>query len=201
MSELRYTGGQALDGTGYRPPLSIVVMGVSGSGKSTVGAQLAAELELEFIDGDALHPPEHVAKMAAGTPLDDDDRLPWLRLIGVELAGAPQPGLVIACSALKKSYRQLIGQIAPGTFFLHLDGPEHLLVARLGGRAGHFMPPALLASQLATLEPLSDDECGVRLGIKDPVTKVVQDAVRHVRAALESARLVQGAAAAGEGQR
>lgn len=162
--------------------LSVIVMGVSGSGKTTIGEQLAAELGLGFIDGDALHPAANVAKMAAGTPLNDDDRRPWLARIGQTLADAPGAGMVIACSALKQSYRQTILAASAGTLFVHLDGSEETLTARMNERSGHFMPPGLLASQLATLEPLAVGEPGVRLSIDDPVTKIVAEAAGAVRA-------------------
>lgn len=102
--------------------LSVIVMGVSGSGKTTIGEQLAAELGLGFIDGDALHPAANVEKMAAGIPLDDDDRWPWLARIGQTLADAPGAGMVIACSVLKQSYRQTILEASAGTLFVYLDG-------------------------------------------------------------------------------
>lgn len=185
------TGGTLM---ANRQSTSVIVMGVSGSGKTTIGEQLAAELGLEFTDGDALHPAVNVEKMAAGNPLNDDDRMPWLGRIGDELAQAPAPGLVIACSALKQSYRHRILASAPATLFLHLDGSEEVLTARMNGRDGHFMPPALLASQLSTLEPLTADEPGVTLDITDPVAKIVSDAVAAVQ--METAAVQSDRAAA-----
>ncbi len=176
------------------PPTSVIVMGVSGSGKTTIGEQLAAELGLAFIDGDALHPAANVEKMATGTPLDDEDRMPWLGRIGDELAQAPAPGLVIACSALKQSYRRRILESAPATLFLHLDGSEEVLTARMNGRDGHFMPAALLASQLSTLEPLAADEPGMTLDITEPVATIVTDGAAAVQA--ETAAVHAGDAAA-----
>ncbi|WJY65541.1 Thermoresistant gluconokinase [Corynebacterium aquatimens] len=137
-------------------------MGVSGCGKSTVGRVLADALGLPFIDGDDLHPAANIAKMARGTPLNDDDRVPWLHLIGQALARSTADdqadGVVVACSALKRSYRDIIRTHAPDAVFIHLDVPEDVLRTRLEQRTGHFMPPELLRSQLDTLEPLGPDE-------------------------------------------
>ena len=140
----------------------IIVMGVSGCGKTTIGDLVARELGVPFLDGDSLHPVENVAKMAAGTPLTDDDRWPWLATVGSELANAGDGGLVLACSALRRSYRDAIREQAPDTVFLHLHGSKDVLARRLEGRSGHFMPTTLLDSQLATLEPLEADEAGLR---------------------------------------
>jgi carbohydrate kinase (thermoresistant glucokinase family) len=120
---------------------------------------------------------ENVAKMAAGTPLTDEDRWPWLALVGSELAAAGSEGLVLACSALRRSYRDAIRAQAPDTVFLHLHGSKEVLGSRLEGRSGHFMPAALLESQLATLEPLGADEAGVVLDIAAPVDAVVEQAM------------------------
>ncbi|MGV8885425.1 MAG: gluconokinase [Microbacteriaceae bacterium] len=139
----------------------IVVMGVSGSGKSTVGALVATELGLPFIDADDLHPASNVAKMASGTPLTDEDRWPWLTLVGDALAHASSTGLIVACSALRRVYREAILARAPHTMFVQLDASREILLHRLAERSGHFMPAALLDSQLATLEPLAADEPGV----------------------------------------
>lgn len=147
----------------------VVVMGVSGSGKTTVGIALAAALSVPFRDGDDLHPAANVAKMAAGIALTDDDRMPWLALVGAELAVAPG-GLVIACSALKKVYRRAILAAAPSGRFLFLDGSRALLESRMQLRQGHFMPASLLDSQLATLEPLAADEPGVRVSLDEHPT-------------------------------
>ncbi|HEU0257013.1 MAG TPA: gluconokinase [Microbacteriaceae bacterium] len=157
------------------PPL-VVVMGVSGSGKSTVGEALAGRLGVRFVDGDDLHPASNVAKMAAGHPLTDDDRWPWLARIGGALADARETGLVVACSALKKSYRDVILAKEPRSFFVHLAGPRRVLESRLGARHGHFMPPSLLDSQLATLEPLRD-EPGAAVDISGDVGTVVDAAL------------------------
>jgi len=138
-----------------------VVMGVSGAGKSTVGIAIAEKLGVNFTDADALHPASNVAKMAAGTPLTDADRWPWLDLVGRALADAGDAGLVVACSALKRSYRDAIRAAAPSARFVHLVVPRTVLGDRVASRPGHFMPASLVDSQLETLEPLEADEPGV----------------------------------------
>lgn len=145
----------------------IVVMGVSGSGKSTVGRRAAEVLGAAFVDGDDLHPAANVAKMASGVPLTDEDRAPWLDAVGRVLADARPEGMVVACSALKRAYRDRIRALAPATLFAELDGPVEVLAERVTGRPGHFMPPSLLASQLATLEPVEADERGMRLDVAE----------------------------------
>jgi beta-N-acetylhexosaminidase len=162
--------------------LRIIVMGVSGCGKTTIGDLVARELGVPFLDGDSLHPVENVAKMAAGTPLTDEDRWPWLATVGSELEAAGDGGLVLACSALRRSYRDAIRAQAPDTVFLHLHGSKEVLRARTEGRTGHFMPPALLESQLATLEPLEADERGVVVDIAAPVGQVVTEALAGIAA-------------------
>ena len=154
----------------------IVVMGVSGCGKSSVGIALAEALGARFIDGDDLHPEANKAKMSAGIPLDDDDRWPWLDLVSkvlAESAPAGSTGTVVACSALKRSYRERILAGAPNTFFIHLDGSREILEQRLGNRTGHFMPATLLDSQLATLEPLGSDEPGAVIDIDQPISQII----------------------------
>ncbi|MFJ5692412.1 gluconokinase [Arthrobacter sp. NPDC093125] len=164
----------------------VIVMGVSGCGKTTIGDLVARELGVRFLDGDSLHPVENVAKMAAGTPLTDEDRWPWLAIVGSELAAAGADGLVLACSALRRSYRDAIRAQAPDTVFLHLHGSKEVLGSRLEGRSGHFMPAALLDSQLATLEPLEDDERGVVVDIAAPVPAVLADALAGITAVVGS---------------
>jgi gluconokinase len=138
----------------------VVVMGVSGSGKSTVGRLLADRLGAAFVDADDLHPEANVAKMTAGIPLTDEDRRPWLRRVA-EAANAEDGPVVIACSALRRAYRDLLTSEADAPLaFVHLNGSPELLAGRLAARTGHFMPPALLDSQLRTLEPLAADEPG-----------------------------------------
>ncbi|MDQ0675121.1 carbohydrate kinase (thermoresistant glucokinase family) [Pseudarthrobacter siccitolerans] len=158
----------------------VVVMGVSGCGKTTIGDLVARELGVPFLDGDSLHPVENVAKMAAGTPLTDEDRWPWLATVGRELAAAGDGGMVLACSALRRSYRDAIREQAPDTIFLHLNGSKEVLKARIESRTGHFMPPALLESQLATLEPLDANEAGVHVDIAAPVNEVVATALANI---------------------
>ena len=165
----------------------VVVMGVSGCGKTTVGGLVARELGVPFLDGDSLHPVANVAKMAAGTPLTDEDRWPWLAIVGRELAAAGDGGLVLACSALKRSYRDAIREHAPDTIFLHLNGSREVLSQRIAGRSGHFMPPALLDSQLATLQPLQEDERGVVVDIAAPVPEVVAEALKGIAAVVPPA--------------
>jgi gluconokinase len=135
-------------------------MGVSGAGKTLIGTRLARSLGLPFVEGDDYHPPDNVARMAAGIPLTDADRLGWLGAIAARIADAKRngEGLVVACSALKKSYRDLLRVADPDLRFIHLAGERTLLAERLLQRRGHFMPPTMLDSQLATLEPPLPDE-------------------------------------------
>jgi carbohydrate kinase (thermoresistant glucokinase family) len=144
----------------------LVVMGVSGSGKTTVGELLADRLAVPFEDADGLHPAANIEKMAAGIALTDVEREPWLAVVGSHLAGAEHTGLVVACSALKRSYRRAILSAEPRARFVYLDGSIELIRARLELRYGHFMPASLLVSQLATLEPLGDDEPGITVGLR-----------------------------------
>ncbi|MGN7199537.1 gluconokinase [Arthrobacter sp. SAFR-044] len=142
-------------------PQSIVVMGVSGAGKSSVGQALASQLGASFIDGDTLHPEANVRKMAAGVPLTDEDRWPWLHLVGTQLSASTENATIVACSALKRSYRDAIRAAAPDTAFILLQADRPALQDRLTQRPGHFMPASLLTSQLETLEELHNDESGL----------------------------------------
>ncbi|MFC7674087.1 gluconokinase [Mycolicibacterium sp. GCM10028919] len=151
----------------------IVVMGVSGSGKSTVGAALAQRLRVPFADADDFHPPANIAKMTAGHPLDDDDRLPWLDSIGAWLA-AHGDGGVMSCSALKRKYRDQLRGHCPAIEFLHLEGTLETIGRRQASRPGHFMPAALLASQFETLEPLEPDERGVRIDVDRSIDLIIE---------------------------
>jgi gluconokinase len=162
------------------PGPRVVVMGASGCGKSTVGSMLARLLEVPYVDADGLHPAANVATMAAGIPLTDADRWPWLRLVGAELAGSPR-GAVVACSALRRPYRDVLRETAPGTVFVHLDGTRDQLAARMAARLDHFMPPSLLDTQLATLERLQPDEAGVVLDIAATPDRLAVAAASWVR--------------------
>ena len=161
----------------------LVVMGVSGSGKSTVGELLATTLVVPFADADDLHSEANVQKMAAGHPLDDGDRWPWLQRVGEELRLAGPTGLVMACSALKRAYRDVISDAAPRTQFVFLDGARAVLEQRLENRHGHFMPADLLDSQFATLQRLARDEPGFTVSFEQTPGEIVAD-IRSKLAAL-----------------
>lgn len=147
-----------------------VVMGVSGCGKSTVGIALAQAFEVPFLEGDQYHPSTNVTKMSAGIPLDDTDRAVWLLALADEIREARLrgAGLVLSCSALKRRYRDLLRQADPTLRFVHLQGPRDLIAERMQARVGHYMPPALLDSQLSILEPLQADEAGLTLDVALP---------------------------------
>jgi gluconokinase len=165
---------------------TIVVMGVSGSGKSTVAATLVDRLGWEFAEGDDFHPPANVAKMHAGQPLDDDDRWPWLRSLAAWIGEQERAGrsVVVTCSALKRSYRDLLRKGHPSVWFAHVTADPDLIRERIEHRTGHYMPASLLDSQLATLEPLADDEPGARVsGAGSPPSVVAE-----LLAALDTAR-------------
>lgn len=153
----------------------IVVMGVCGSGKSTVGAALAQRLNAAFVDSDSLHPQSNVEKMAAGNPLTDEDRWPWLGLVGAELASGHPDGIIVACSALKRAYRDAIRAKAPATKFLQLNVELPVLENRVAHRPGHFMPSSLLSSQLETLEPLQLDEAGLTVSTNEGIEATADD--------------------------
>ncbi|MGX4693149.1 gluconokinase [Streptomyces sp. JNUCC 63] len=148
-----------------RTPHVVVVMGVAGTGKTTIGPLLAARLGVPYAEGDDFHPEANIAKMTAGTPLDDDDRWPWLDAIGAWAHGRAELGGVVSSSALKRSYRDRLRAAAPGIVFVHLTGDRELIEDRMANRQGHFMPTALLDSQFATLQPLQPDERGVAVDI------------------------------------
>jgi len=153
-------------------------MGVSGSGKSTVGAALARRLGVPFADADTFHPPANVAKMAAGEPLDDDDRHPWLDEVGQWLESHDNG--VMSCSALKRKYRDQLRSCCPRIEFLHLTGSPELIARRQTGRPAHFMPSSLLESQFATLEPLGPNESGMSLDVGQSVEVVVETFARYL---------------------
>lgn len=159
----------------------IVVMGVSGSGKSTVGAALAQRLRVPFADADDFHPPANIAKMSAGHPLDDNDRRPWLDSIGEWLASHGDGG-VMSCSALKRSYRDQLRRHCAAIDFLHLEGSLETIGRRQASRPGHFMPAALLASQFETLEPLESDEHGIAIDVDQSIDSIIESYVTTTKA-------------------
>ena len=159
-------------------------MGVSGCGKSTVGEALAASLGWRYLEGDCLHPPENVARMAAGVPLTDEDRQGWLQAIGTELAqaAAQGQGLIATCSALKRRYRDLLRACEPALRFVHLHGSHEVLAERLAARKGHYMPASLLQSQLGALEPPGADEAALTLPVGDAPVQIVEGVVQWLHA-------------------
>lgn len=162
------------------PP--IVVMGVQGAGKSTIGSKLAQRLGLVFVDGDRLHSDENVARMAAGIALTDEERLPWLRDIGRVLSDGRDRGIVVVCSALKRGYRDLLREAAPDVFVVDPEGPMELIAARISEREHEYMPPDLLQSQYDILEPLADNERGVVVDVRlspEEIVRVTLDALQH----------------------
>jgi gluconokinase len=161
---------------------AIIVMGVSGCGKSTIGEALAQKFGLQFIEGDRLHPAANVEKMAAGNPLNDDDRWPWLTIIGEELRkGAESNGVVISCSALKQSYRDhLRAACVHPLNFVYLEGSVELLTKRMGARTGHFMPLSLLKTQLDTLESPTGEPGVATISIDDNPYAIVENAAARL---------------------
>ena len=159
------------------PHHALIVMGVSGSGKSTIAAALAERLQWTFRDGDSFHPASNVAKMSAGQPLTDEDRWPWLQAIADEIARTIQDGgrLIVACSALKRVYRSKLTGERDDVTFVYLDGSRELILSRLGARKDHFMPTTLLDSQFVTLEPPAPDENAITVPIDGDVGSIVSD--------------------------
>ncbi|WP_035813214.1 gluconokinase, GntK/IdnK-type [Jiangella gansuensis] len=157
-------------------------MGVSGSGKTTVARRLAEVLDRPFAEADDFHPPANVAKMAAGTPLTDEDRWPWLEIVRDWLSEQTKAGhsAVVTCSALRRAYRDVLREAAGPVRFVHLDGDPELIAERMRHRKGHFMPPVLLRSQLDTLEPLEPDEDGVRIPVTGTPDEIVEDALKQL---------------------
>ena len=161
--------------------MHIIVMGVSGSGKSTVGEKLAEALHLPFLEGDSLHPKSNVDKMASGIPLQDEDRWPWLDKIGERMATAEQR-LIVSCSSLKKSYRDRLRAAVGGQLaFVFLDGSFEVLHEHMGHRTGHFMPVTMLESQLATLESPVGEPLVFRADVVDPIEKIVAESLEWFR--------------------
>ena len=167
---------------GSEPPCALVVMGVSGSGKSTIADHLAERLGWRYEDGDGFHPASNVAKMSAGQPLADADRWPWLQAIADEIDRLSADGerAVIACSALKRAYRDILVHGRDDVRVVLLDGTQDLIAARLAARKGHFMPPGLLASQFKTLERPGANERPIIVSIDVPVEAIVDDIVNQL---------------------
>lgn len=165
--------------------VSIVVMGVAGSGKSTIAKELAARHGYDMLDADELHSAAEILKMATGHPLSDDDRLPWLQRVGERIHDEIDAGRssVTACSALRRTYRDVLRHDAPGLFFVWLDGPIDVVRERMLARHDHFMPATLLESQYATLEPLAPDELGVRIDLTNEPTALIDEVERALQRA------------------
>lgn len=166
-------------------PLALIVMGVSGSGKTSIGEGIAAYLNVHFIEGDALHPAANVEKMSKGIPLTDEDRWPWLEKIGGEIAAslARGEGIAVSCSALKRVYRERLRAAAGGhLYFIYLDGSKELLTKRMGERKGHFMPASLLESQLQILEIPTGEPHVVTVDIDDTIEGIVEASIKGLAA-------------------
>jgi gluconokinase len=163
----------------------LVIMGVTGAGKSTVGTLIAERLGLSFRDADDFHPASNIAKMSAGTPLTDADRWPWLDAIGAHLAAHRGTGCIVTCSALKRAYRDRLRVAAPDLRFIHLHGDVALVASRQAARQGHFMPASLVASQFATLEPPAPEERIIALDVAAPPAALAEAAIA---ALMEDAR-------------
>jgi gluconokinase len=158
----------------------IVVMGVAGCGKSTVGKALADRLGVPYAEADDFHPPANVDKMHRGEPLTDADRKPWLEALAQRIGAAGEDGLVVSCSALKRTYRDVLRGGAPQAFFAHLVLTPEVATARVSGRSGHFMPSTLVASQFAILEPLEPDENGAGIDATLPLARIVDKILSHM---------------------
>jgi gluconokinase len=165
--------------------MTVVVMGVTGSGKSTVGQLLAQRLGVPYAEADSFHPPANVAKMAAGQPLDDADRYPWLAAIGEWIRSRIGQGGVVSCSALKYAYRDLLRAAYPGLWFLHLDADPQTIARRVTDRTGHFMPVSLVESQFATLEPLRPQEHGLVVDATQEPEAIITAAVATMAASAD----------------
>jgi carbohydrate kinase (thermoresistant glucokinase family) len=157
----------------------IVLMGVSGCGKSLVGEALARQLNMEFVEGDEFHTPENRKKMGAGIPLNDEDRLGWLTKLG-DLASTSEHPLIISCSALKKSYRDLLGAKGGNLIFVHLHAPREIIEQRIKSRKDHFFDPGLLTSQFETLEPLESGEQGFQVNVANPEHLVLAEIISRL---------------------
>ncbi|UOY03592.1 gluconokinase [Blastococcus sp. PRF04-17] len=168
--------------TAAEPSTTVVVMGVSGSGKTTLAEGLVARLGWEFAEGDEFHPPENVAKMRAGIPLDDGDREPWLRSLADWIGEREAAGrsVVVTCSALKRTYRDVLRDGHPSVWFAHVSVDREVLRDRLGRRTGHYMPASLLDSQLALLEPLAEEEPGTTVSGDGTPEAVVEELVARL---------------------
>ncbi|MBI9115293.1 gluconokinase [Sanguibacter suaedae] len=166
----------------------LVVMGVSGSGKTTLATNLSERLGWPVAEADTFHPPENIAKMTAGTPLTDEDRWPWLDAIRDWLTSQAQTGrsTIVTCSALRRAYRDVLGDAQGRVRFLHVTAAPEVIGERLSRRSGHFMPPTLLPSQLSTLEPLTDDEDGTTLAVDVPPDVVMDRALEALGLTTES---------------
>jgi gluconokinase len=168
------------------PATHLVVMGVAGSGKSTIAAALSRQLGWALAEADEFHPESNIEKMSQGIPLQDEDRWPWLQEIQSWMTAQARAGrsTVLTCSALKQSYRQLLARAEGQVLFLHLHGEADLIGQRMQGREGHFMPPTLLPSQLATLEPLSDEEIAAG-SLRLDISKSPEELVKTIITALQ----------------
>jgi carbohydrate kinase (thermoresistant glucokinase family) len=161
----------------------VVMMGVSGSGKTTIATKCAERLGWQVLEGDKLHPPANIAKMKAGTPLNDDDRWPWLRAIAAAIDGWRAKGVsgVVACSALKHAYRDILIGSRPDVILVYLQGSHDLIAARMAARRGHFMPPGLLDSQFATLEEPGEAERPIVVSVAPAPDAIVDDVIEKLR--------------------